>query len=102
MCFEGGEDLTIPDILDAPGEVIGKSSYGTLYKANISRDNSILLLRFLRPACSGMIRELIHVVHVIGLVRHLIWSLLGHCISVQGTKVSGLPILCLWQSCLIY
>ncbi|KMS98918.1 hypothetical protein BVRB_3g068060 [Beta vulgaris subsp. vulgaris] len=70
MCFEGGEDLTIPDILDAPGEVIGKSSYGTLYKANLSRNNSILLLRFLRPACSGTIKEVIPVVHAIGLVRH--------------------------------
>lgn len=70
MCFEGGEDLTIPDILDAPGEVIGKSSYGTLYKANLLRNNSILLLRFLRPACSGAIREVIPVVHAIGLVRH--------------------------------
>lgn len=74
MCFQGGEDLTVPDILDAPGEVIGKSSYGTLYKANLYRNNnnnnSILLLRFLRPACSGTIREVIPVVHAIGLVRH--------------------------------
>ncbi|XP_021721758.1 putative kinase-like protein TMKL1 [Chenopodium quinoa] len=74
MCFEGGEDLAVSDILDAPGEVIGKSSYGTLYKADLFRKNnncnSVLLLRFLRPACSGSIREVIPVVHAIGLVRH--------------------------------
>ncbi|XP_074319574.1 putative kinase-like protein TMKL1 [Silene latifolia] len=70
MCFQGGEDLTVADILDAPGEVIGKSSYGTLYKACLSKNDSNLLLRFLRPACSGNIREVIPVVHSIGLVRH--------------------------------
>ena len=31
--FQDGEDLTEHDILEAPGEVIGKSSYGTLYMA---------------------------------------------------------------------
>ncbi|KAL9225216.1 hypothetical protein vseg_001165 [Gypsophila vaccaria] len=70
MCFQGGEDLTVADILDAPGEVIGKSSYGTLYKASLSKNDSYLLLRFLRPACSGNVREIVPVVHSAGLVRH--------------------------------
>lgn len=70
MSFEGGQDLTIPDILDALGDIIGKSSYGTLYKANLSINNSILLLRFLKSACSGMIGEVMAAIHAIGLVRH--------------------------------
>ncbi|XP_023743943.1 putative kinase-like protein TMKL1 isoform X2 [Lactuca sativa] len=68
--FEGGEDLTCFDILDAPGEVIGKSSYGTLYRANLLSD-SVLLLRFLRPACcTGKVQDVMHVVQVLGSIRH--------------------------------
>ncbi|KAL0403047.1 UNVERIFIED_CONTAM: putative kinase-like protein TMKL1 [Sesamum radiatum] len=47
--FHGGEDLTVEEILDAPGEVIGKSSYGTLYRASLVNSDSLALLRFLRP-----------------------------------------------------
>ncbi|GAU24441.1 hypothetical protein TSUD_364250 [Trifolium subterraneum] len=43
IIFQGGEDLTICDILDAPGEVIGKSNYGTLYKALLQRSNKVRL-----------------------------------------------------------
>ncbi|KAI3800064.1 hypothetical protein L1987_35372 [Smallanthus sonchifolius] len=68
--FEGGEDLTCFDILDAPGEVIGKSSYGTLYRANLLSD-SVLLLRFLRPACTiEKVQDVMHVVQLLGSVRH--------------------------------
>ncbi|KAK9120838.1 hypothetical protein Syun_018455 [Stephania yunnanensis] len=51
--FSGGEDLSIQEILDAPGEVIGKLSYGTLYRAVLPRSNSTVALRFLRPASTG-------------------------------------------------
>ncbi|KAI3519599.1 hypothetical protein L1887_08813 [Cichorium endivia] len=67
--FEGGEDLTCFDILDAPGEVIGKSSYGTLYRANLLGD-SVLLLRFLRPACTVKVQDVMQVVQVLGSIRH--------------------------------
>ncbi|KAI3808904.1 hypothetical protein L1987_24867 [Smallanthus sonchifolius] len=68
--FEGGEDLTCFDILDAPGEVIGKSSYGTLYRANFSGD-SVLLLRFLRPACTiGKVQDVMRVVQLLGSIKH--------------------------------
>ena len=70
MCFQGGEDLTVPDVLDAPGEVVGKTSYSTLYRANLPRNNSILLLRFLRPACSATVEDVVPAVREIGLVRH--------------------------------
>ncbi|XP_071736506.1 putative kinase-like protein TMKL1 [Rutidosis leptorrhynchoides] len=68
--FHGGEDLTCFDILDAPGEVIGKSSFGTLYRANLLSD-SVLLLRFLRPACTtGKVQDVMHVVQLLGSIRH--------------------------------
>ncbi|XP_076894118.1 putative kinase-like protein TMKL1 [Bidens hawaiensis] len=68
--FEGGEDLTCFDILDAPGEVIGKSSDGTLYRANLLGD-SVLLLRFLRPACiTGKVQEIMRVVQLLGSIKH--------------------------------
>ncbi|PIA28720.1 hypothetical protein AQUCO_06700024v1 [Aquilegia coerulea] len=70
ISFQGGEKLTIHDILDAPGEVIGKSSYGTLYKANLERNNSIALLRFLRPACTEKMNEILSVIHMLGVIRH--------------------------------
>ncbi|KAK9672807.1 hypothetical protein RND81_12G126100 [Saponaria officinalis] len=92
MCFQGGEDLTAADILDAPGEVIGKSSYGTLYKANLSKNDLNLLLRFLRPACSGNIREIIPVVHSAGLVRHPnLVPLLAFYMGSRGEKLLVYP-----------
>ncbi|KAK3033238.1 hypothetical protein RJ639_033118 [Escallonia herrerae] len=68
--FQGGEDLSVHDILDAPGEVIGKSSYGTLYMASLVRTNSVVLLRFLRPACAGKMEEVVPVIHQLGSIRH--------------------------------
>ncbi|MQM00989.1 hypothetical protein Taro_033737 [Colocasia esculenta] len=76
MSFPGGEDLTVHAILDAPGEVVGKSGYGTLYKASVSGGDgsgggaSLMLLRFVRPACTGKTRELLPAVRLMGLVRH--------------------------------
>uniref|UniRef100_A0A2P2KLD1 Nodulation receptor kinase n=1 Tax=Rhizophora mucronata TaxID=61149 RepID=A0A2P2KLD1_RHIMU len=70
VTFQGGQDLTISDILDAPGEVIGKSNYGTLYKALLQRSNSVRLLRFLRPICTARVEDLGDVVQLLGSVRH--------------------------------
>lgn len=68
--FEGGEDLTVYDILEAPGEVIGKSSYGTLYRACLVRNNSVLLLRFLRPACALKLKEIVPLIQNLGSIRN--------------------------------
>ncbi|XAR66104.1 Non-specific serine/threonine protein kinase [Bertholletia excelsa] len=68
--FQGGEDLTVPDILDAPGEVIGKSSYGTLYRASLLGTDSDVLLRFLRPACTGKMKEVVPAIQLLGSIRH--------------------------------
>ncbi|KAG4954710.1 hypothetical protein JHK87_040304 [Glycine soja] len=46
MIFQGGEDLTICHILDALGEVMGKSNYGTLDKSlRAKRSNKIEWIR---------------------------------------------------------
>ncbi|EPS60384.1 protein kinase family protein, partial [Genlisea aurea] len=68
--FQGGEDLGVHDILEAPGEVIGKSGYGTLYRANLIRWNSVALLRFLRPTCTLSAKEAAPIVEMLGSVRH--------------------------------
>ncbi|CAM8999321.1 unnamed protein product [Rhodiola kirilowii] len=67
--FSGGEDLTISDILEAPGEVIGKSGYGTIYKAALERNSTVNLLRFLRPACSVKVEEVGEVIGLLGSIR---------------------------------
>lgn len=72
--FEGGESLSVHEILEAPGEVIWKSSYGTVYKACLVRSNSLTLLRFLRPTCALTVKEMMGVVEFLGSVRdpHLV------------------------------
>ncbi|XP_043717245.1 putative kinase-like protein TMKL1 [Telopea speciosissima] len=68
--FPGVENLTIHDILDAPGEVVGKSRYGTLYKASIERLNLDVLLRFLRPTCTRRLKEILPAIQMLGFIRH--------------------------------
>lgn len=68
--FQGGEDLSVLEILDAPGEVIGKSSYGTLYRASLVNSKSLTLLRFLRPTCTLRIKEVMPIIELLGSIRH--------------------------------
>ncbi|KAL3521387.1 hypothetical protein ACH5RR_019536 [Cinchona calisaya] len=82
--FQGAEDLSVYDILEAPGEVIGKSSYGTLYKANLLRSNSLALLRFLRPACTLRLKEVVHIVELLGSLRHP--NLVPLCAFYAGSR----------------
>ncbi|KAL6011569.1 hypothetical protein ACLOJK_002017 [Asimina triloba] len=70
ISFPGGQNLTIHDILDAPGEVLGKSTYGTVYKASLQRSGSVALLRFLRPTCTRRVKEIFPAIRILGFVRH--------------------------------
>lgn len=70
ISFPGGEDLTVHDILDAPGEVVGKSNCGTLYKALLQRSDYVVILRFLRPACAERMKEILPEIQLLGFVRH--------------------------------
>ncbi|WCJ36435.1 Protein kinase superfamily protein [Euphorbia peplus] len=92
VTFQGGEDLTITDILDAPGEVIGKSNYGTLYKAFLQSSNSVRLLRFLRPVCTARDIEFVEIVELLGCVRHPnLVPLLGFYAGPRGEKLLVYP-----------
>ncbi|XP_020592188.1 putative kinase-like protein TMKL1 [Phalaenopsis equestris] len=75
VVFAGGEHLKIQDILNAPGQVVAKSSYGTVYRASIKRSsegdgNAVMLLRFLRPVSIGRSEEIRPAIRAIGLIRH--------------------------------
>lgn len=97
VTFQGGEDLTICDILDAPGEVIGKSSYGTLYKASLQRSGKIRVLRFLRPVCTvrSDSKEFNGVIEMLGFVRHEnLVPLLGFYGGNRGEKLMVHPFFC--------
>ncbi|EFH49579.1 protein kinase [Arabidopsis lyrata subsp. lyrata] len=94
VSFQGGEDLTICDILDAPGEVIGKSSYGTLYKASLQRSGKIRVLRFLRPVCTvrSDSKEFNGIIETLGFVRHEnLVPLLGFYAGNRGEKLMVHP-----------
>ncbi|RAL43425.1 hypothetical protein DM860_012566 [Cuscuta australis] len=47
IVFQGGEHLTLDDVLNATGQVMEKSSYGTVYKAKLA-DGGNIVLRLLR------------------------------------------------------
>ncbi|GAA0158120.1 transmembrane signal receptor [Lithospermum erythrorhizon] len=68
--FDGCDDLSIDDVLEAPGEVIGKSSYGTLYRASLVRSNALVLLRFLKPSSTLRMKEVVPVIELLGSIRH--------------------------------
>ncbi|CAL9244498.1 unnamed protein product [Arabidopsis halleri] len=90
VILNGGDDLTICDILDAPGEVIGKSSYGTLYKATLQRSGKVRVLRFLRPLCAvkSDAKEFNGVIESLGFVRHdNLVPLLGFYVGNRGEKL---------------
>ncbi|GLT83957.1 hypothetical protein SLE2022_022180 [Rubroshorea leprosula] len=86
--FSGGQDLTICDILEAPGEVIGKSNYGTLYKASLQRSSMVRLLRFLRPVCTIGGEEFDDTIQLLGCIRHPnLVPLLGFYAGPRGEKL---------------
>ncbi|CAM6106243.1 unnamed protein product [Calypogeia fissa] len=67
--FEGGESLTAEDVLNATGEVLGKTSYGTVYKAKLANGFTIAL-RLLREGTARDRAEFVPAVQELGLIRH--------------------------------
>ncbi|BBN16432.1 hypothetical protein MPTK1_7g06240 [Marchantia polymorpha subsp. ruderalis] len=67
--FEGGEALTAEDVLNATGEVLGKTSYGTVYKAKLSHGHTIAL-RLLREGTARDRAEFVPAIQELGLIRH--------------------------------
>lgn len=69
VVFEGGEHLTVDDVLNATGQVLGKTSYGTVYKAKLSQGGTIAL-RLLREGTCKDRKELLPVIKDLGRLRH--------------------------------
>ncbi|CAN6450205.1 unnamed protein product [Victoria cruziana] len=71
ILFHGGANLTVDDLLNANGVVIGKTGYGTLYKATVAGGGGTLILRLLQenavrkphPTFFSAIRLLGHLHH---------------------------------------
>eukprot|EP00249_Psilotum_nudum_P015664 c25456_g1_i1 orf=489-2519(-) len=85
--FEGGEHLTVEEVLNAPGEVLGKTSYGTVYKAKLN-NGGMIALRLLREDTVKEREAFASVIHELGLIRHPnIVSILGYYAGPKGEKL---------------
>ncbi|RWW21554.1 hypothetical protein GW17_00014295 [Ensete ventricosum] len=69
IVFQGGEHLSLEDVLNATGQVIEKTSYGTVYKAKLA-DGGNISLRLLREGSCKDQAECLPVIRQLGRVRH--------------------------------
>ncbi|KAJ8432547.1 hypothetical protein Cgig2_009311 [Carnegiea gigantea] len=69
LVFQGGEHLTLEDVLNATGQVMEKTSYGTSYKAKLA-DGGTIALRLLREGCCKDRSSCLPVVKQLGRLRH--------------------------------
>ncbi|MCO5603282.1 hypothetical protein L7F22_057431 [Adiantum nelumboides] len=85
--FEGGEHLNVEEVLNAPGEVLGKTSYGTVYKAKLG-GGSMIALRLLRE---DTVKEKDHftpAIQQLDLIRYPnVVSLLAYYAGPKGEKL---------------
>ncbi|KAI4326395.1 hypothetical protein MLD38_031716 [Melastoma candidum] len=69
VLFQGGEHLTLEDVLNATGQVMEKTSYGTVYKAKLA-DGGTIALRLLREGSCKDRNSCLPVIRQLGRVRH--------------------------------
>ncbi|KAK9055664.1 hypothetical protein SSX86_026749 [Deinandra increscens subsp. villosa] len=69
ILFQGGEHLTLEDVLNATGQVMEKTSYGTVYKAKLS-DGGTIALRLIRDGSCKDLGSCMMVIKQLGRVRH--------------------------------
>lgn len=69
VLFQGGEHLTLEDVLNATGQVMEKTSYGTIYKAKLG-DGGTIALRLLREGSCKDGSVCLPVIKQLGRVRH--------------------------------
>ncbi|XP_060180525.1 putative kinase-like protein TMKL1 [Lycium barbarum] len=69
ILFQGGEHLTLEDVLNATGQVMEKTSYGTIYKAKLA-DGGTIALRLLREGSCKDGGSCLTVIRQLGRVRH--------------------------------
>ncbi|XP_068665490.1 putative kinase-like protein TMKL1 [Aristolochia californica] len=69
LVFQGGEHLTLEEVLNATGQVIEKTCYGTVYKAKLV-DGGTIALRLLREGSCKDRALCMPVIKQVGRVRH--------------------------------
>ncbi|XP_014523815.1 putative kinase-like protein TMKL1 [Vigna radiata var. radiata] len=69
MLFPGGENLTLDDVLNATGQVLEKTCYGTAYKAKLA-DGGTIALRLLREGSCKDRASCLSVIKQLGKIRH--------------------------------
>ena len=69
VVFAGGEHLTMEDVLNATGQVMEKTVYGTVYKAKLA-DGGTIALRLLREGSCLERKYCLPVIRLLGRVRH--------------------------------
>ncbi|XVF32249.1 hypothetical protein REPUB_Repub17cG0065200 [Reevesia pubescens] len=69
ILFQGGEHLTLEDVLNATGQVTEKTNYGTVYKAKLA-DGGNIALRLLREGSCKDRSSCLPVIKQLGKVRH--------------------------------
>uniref|UniRef100_A0A0D6R672 Protein kinase domain-containing protein n=1 Tax=Araucaria cunninghamii TaxID=56994 RepID=A0A0D6R672_ARACU len=69
VLFEGGEHLTVDDVLNATGQVLSKTSYATLYKAKLTQGGTIVL-RLLREGTCKELQSFLPAINDLGRLRH--------------------------------
>lgn len=85
--YEGGEHLNVEEVLNAPGEVLGKTSYGTVYKAKLA-GGALIALRLLRE---DTVKDKGHFTSAIQQLGHIrypnVVSLLAYYAGPKGEKL---------------
>ncbi|PKI76798.1 hypothetical protein CRG98_002784, partial [Punica granatum] len=69
ILFQGGEHLTLEDVLNATGQVMEKTSYGTVYKAKLTEGGTIALRLLREGSCKDRV-SCLPVIKQLGRIRH--------------------------------
>ncbi|XP_076904906.1 putative kinase-like protein TMKL1 [Bidens hawaiensis] len=69
ILFQGGEHLTLEDVLNATGQVMEKTSYGTIYKVKLA-DGGAIALRLLREGSCKDVGFCFPIIKQLGRIRH--------------------------------
>ncbi|KAE8668784.1 putative kinase-like protein TMKL1 [Hibiscus syriacus] len=69
ILFQGGELLTLEDVLNATGQVMEKTNYGTVYKAKLADGGNIALRLLSEVSCKNR-SSCLPVIRQLGKIRH--------------------------------
>ncbi|KAJ9553291.1 hypothetical protein OSB04_017336 [Centaurea solstitialis] len=85
--FEGGKEFTADDLLCATAEIMGKSTYGTVYKATLVEGNQVAVKR-LRERVTKNQKEFQSEVNSIGKIRHQnLLAMRAYYLGPKGEKL---------------